>query len=278
MGANHVDSEQAPQRPGSAGPGRDAQDAPASTDLATTLSGHDPPVRARPARRLRRRRVPGRARADDHRRRAAVDPRGPRRPGEGHRLDRAAQGVVDHQRLPAGLHPHDAAGRPDDRPVGRPPAVHGRVVDLHRRLRAGRAVAVDGPAHRGTAGPGGRRRRARAGRDGRRRAPVRRCGPAAGPRRHRGADVPRDGRRAVRGRDDPRLRACGGCDRGHEPRAVPRSGLALGLLHQRPDRAGRAAPGLGRVGGLGHAAAGREAGPPRSRVVRAGACSSGSSG
>ena len=79
-----------------------------------TLPRRDRPA---PARRARRRRVPRRARADDHGRRAAGDRHRPRR------LDPAARGVVDHQRLPAGLRRDDAAGGPARRPVGQPAAV-----------------------------------------------------------------------------------------------------------------------------------------------------------
>ena len=59
----------------------------------------------------------------------------PRRPDRRLRLDRAAQGELDHQRLPARLHPDDAAGRPAGRPVGRPPAVHRRARRVHGRAR-----------------------------------------------------------------------------------------------------------------------------------------------
>ena len=57
------------------------------------------------ARRPRDRRVPRRARADDHGRRAAGDRHRPRD------VDPPPRGVVDHQRLPAGLRRDDAARR-----------------------------------------------------------------------------------------------------------------------------------------------------------------------
>ena len=172
------------------------------------------------------------------------------------------------------------AGRMTDLWGARRPFLAG-ARRLHRRLGAGRAVADDRPAHRRAARPGGRRRRPRAGR---RRPPPRTCsrrGPAAGARGHRGADVPRDGRRAVR--RAPRSSASVHAEEalaGPAARsdAVPRPGLALGLLHQRPDRARRAAPRLGGVGRLGHAAACRAARPRGAALVRAGAARSGSSG
>ncbi len=166
-------------------------------------SAHGPPLGPRAARRPRGRRVPGRPRADDHGGRPAVDPGRPGRLGRQLRLDRAAQGELDHQRLPAGLHRDDAAGRPAGRPVGRPPAVPGRARRVHRRVGAGRGGPDPRPADRRAARPGGRRRRARPGRDGRRGAPVRRRRAAAGARRDRRADVPRHGRRPVRRRRDP---------------------------------------------------------------------------
>ena len=47
-------------------------------------------------------------------------------------LGRAAQGELDHQRLPARLHPGDAAGRPPGRPVGCAPAVPRRRSSCSR--------------------------------------------------------------------------------------------------------------------------------------------------
>ena len=96
---------------------------------------HGPPLGVRAARRHRGRRLPGRPRAHGHRGRAAIDPGRPRRSEQRIRLDRAAQGQLDHQRLPAGLHPDHAHGRPAGRPVGRPAAVHGRA---RRSSRSGR--------------------------------------------------------------------------------------------------------------------------------------------
>ena len=97
------------------------------------------------------------------------------------------------------------------------------------------------------------------GRDGRRRPPVRRPRPAAGARRHRRADLPGHGRRAVRRGGDPLVGPRGGRPRRRGPRRIvvgpARAGLALGLLRERADRPGRAHPGVGRVGGLGHAEA-----------------------
>ena len=75
-------------------------------------------------------------------------------PARRDRLGRAAQGQLDHQRLPAGLHPDDAAGRPAGRPVGRPSPVHGRPGRLRRRVRAGRRVPDARPADRRAARPG----------------------------------------------------------------------------------------------------------------------------
>jgi hypothetical protein len=119
------------------------------------------------------------------------------------RLDGPAQGLVDHQRLPAGLRRDDASGGPPDGPVGRAPALPGGLaVFTLGSLLAG--LAQTGSADRGAARPGGRRRRDHPGGHGRRLASVRGPGPPAGAGHHRRADVPGHGRRAVRRRRGPR--------------------------------------------------------------------------
>ena len=180
----------------------------------------------------------------------------PRRPDRRLGLDRAAQGELDHQRLPARVHPDDAPGRPARRPVGRPPAVPRR-----RSASSSSARALAGPRQNldqliaarlvqavgggvlvpvGTAAAahlyGGRR-------------------PAARARGHRRADVPRDGRRAVPRRGDPGVGPPGGRARRRRARRAgrrraPRPGLALDLLRQRADRARRrwSSPGRPRAG------------------------------
>ena len=85
-------------------------------------------------------------------------------------------------------------------------------------------------------------RRARPGRDGGGVAPVRRDRAAAGARRHRRTDVPRDGRRTVRrGRHPvvgPRRGRAGRRRPGQRTPGGPAGAVvALDLLHQRPDRA-----------------------------------------
>ena len=193
---------------------------------------HGPPLGVRAPRRHRGRRLPGRPRAHGHRGRAAVDPGRPGRSEQRIRLDRAAQGELDHQRLPAGLHPDHADGRPAGRPVGRPAAVHGRARGLHVRVGAGRCCPVARPAHRGTARPGGRWRRARPGRDGRRLASVRWRDATAGAGRRRRADLPRDGRRTGR--------------RGGHHRLGPPGGRAgRGGRRRRGDRRSSRPPGAG---------------------------------
>ena len=120
---------------------------------------------------------------------------------------------------------------------------------------------VDRRADRRPCRPGHRRRNPRAGRDGCGVAPVRGPRPAAGARRHRRADVPRDGRRSVRRGGDPRRARRP--RRPHRARRRPersaperyRAVVAVGLLPQRPDRHRRPARRLGRVGRLGDAAA-----------------------
>ena len=135
-------------------------------------------------------------------------------------------------------------GRPAGRPVGRPAAVHGRAGRLHDRVGARRGRPVARPAHRGTARPGGRWRRARPGRDGRCVASVRWRDAAAGAGRHRRADLPRDGRRTRRRGGHHRLGPPGGrAGRGGRRRrgdVGPRARLALGVLPQHPDRPHRA--------------------------------------
>ena len=110
----------------------------------------------------------------------------------------APAGLLDHQRLPAGLRADDAAGRPPGRPVGCPPALPGRPRRLRGRVGAGRAAPSrsTSSSRRGSSRPSAAA--PRPGRDRRRVPPVRGARPAAGPRGHRGADVPRDGRRTVR--------------------------------------------------------------------------------
>ncbi len=172
----------------------------------------DCPLQARAARRVRDRRVPGRPGTDDHGRRLAVHPGGPRGPGWDVRLGRTAQGQLDRQRLSARLHPHDAAGGPPGGPVGSASAVPGSAGGLHRGLGAGRGGPGSRPAHRRTARPGGGRRRPRPGGNGGRGASLRRPGSSSGARGHRRPDVPGHGGRAVPGCRDP-----GRCPPGGRP-------------------------------------------------------------
>ena len=142
-------------------------------------------------------------------------------------------------------------------------------------LGAGGPLPDDGPADRRPTRPGGRRWRPRPGRHGRGGAPVQRPGAAARARGHRRAHVPRDGRRPVPRRGDPRARSTPRTPSPGPISATPwtdvlRPGLAMDLLHQRPDRDRGTPPRLGRVERLGHAA---PAGSHRCRgrgLVRAG--------
>ena len=179
---------------------------------------------------------------------------------------------LDHQRLPAGLHPDDAAGRPAGRPVGRAAAVHGRrsaifvvgsalagAAQTLDQLIAARLVQAVGGGVLVPVGDGRRRRTCSTARRGRGRSgsigALTFLGMAAGP---------------VRRRRDPRLGprrdalAVGAARRPLRPR--PRPGLALGLLPQRPDRARRAAPRPGRPRAGWETP--RRAGPRRRRSVR----------
>ena len=106
---------------------------------------------------------------------------------------------------------------------------------------------------------------------GRRGPPVRWGGAAAGARRRRRADVPRDGGRSGRRGGDPRVgppRDDAGRGRPERARGRrPLPGMALGVLPQHPDRAHRARPRLGRRARLGDAAprrAGWTSSAPRS--------------
>ncbi len=87
--------------------------------------------------------------------------------------------VVDHQRLPAGLHPDDADGRSAGRPVGRAPAVPRCAGRVHRRVRAGRAR----PRRWTSSSPRGSSRPSAAG-----------CSCRSGPRSPRTCSVARCGR------------------------------------------------------------------------------------
>ncbi len=233
-------------------------------------SARDPPVASRLGRappRLRHRRVPRRARADDHGRRPARHRDRPRD------VDPPPRGVVDHQRLPAGLHRHDARRRPARRPVRRPAAVPVGDGRVHDRVAPGRGGAVAGAPDRRTPGPGGGRRRADPGRDGGGLAPVHGRLPAAGARARRRHDVPGHGRRPVPRRGDPggvppgggagtpRVRA------GYGHRGGPRPRLALGVLRERPHRHRGPRDRLGGEQRLGDAAARGSGGPPRGRAV-----------
>ena len=145
------------------------------------------PLRARAARRLRHGRVPCRARTVDHGGGAALDPGGPGRRQRLVGVGRAAQSQLDHQRLPARLHPGDAPCREAVRPLGHPPAVPGGARDLRRRVARGRPRPEPRPAHRRAAPPGRRRRGARPGRA---RPPQRTCTAAERGRAPSASSVP----------------------------------------------------------------------------------------
>ena len=206
------------------------------------------------------RRVPGRPRADDHGRRPALDPRRPRRGERDVRLGGAAQGELDHQRLPARVHPDDAARRPPRRPVGRPPPGHGRAGRLHGRVGAGGDGPGPRPAHRGPA----RSRRSVAGSSSR-------SGTAAAAHLYEGHGRPRAlgviGALTFLGmaagpflgaamlsaiHPEAVLDGAGLAERSTRCRA--RAGVALDLLRQRADRAGGVGPRVGGRARLGDAA------------------------
>ena len=192
------------------------------------------------------------------------------------RLDRAAQGELDHQRLSARLHPRRCrwpAGWPTS---GAPGGCSSAALAIFIvGSRAGRAWPRPRPAHRGAARPGGRRRRPRAGRHGGRGAPVRGRGAAAGARRHRRPDVPGHGRRAVRW---ARRSSAPSHPEGRSPRPAlagtplgrrPRPGVALGLLLQRADRHRRRCSSPGRRRPAGTRRAGGPGRRRRGGAVRA---------
>ena len=218
------------------------------TSLTTTVVGtlarppqlhspHGPTPRVRAARRVRCGGVPGRARADGDGGGAAVHPGQPRWRDERDGLGRAAQGELDHQRLPAGLHPGHAAVGPPGRPVGGATPVHRRAGPLRPRVRAGRCRPGPRPVDRRPSRPGARRRRPGAGRHGRRVPPVRRRGAASGARGHRCPDLPGHGGRARAGRRHPWLGPCrerargDRCrsDRSAEPRSWRRPGAGSSI-------------------------------------------------
>ena len=105
------------------------------------------------------------------------------------------------------------------------------------------------------------------------------AGSAAGARRGRRADLPRDGGRPRRRGGDPRLGPPRRGPRDGRPdrhgRGDPRPGLALGVLRQHPDRDHRHRPRLGRVRGLGDATPRRAGRRRRGGLVRPGAASAG---
>ena len=243
---------------------RDAARVPRAGSAARTLPAWTAGRRLVPARRLRDRRVPGRARADGHGRRPAVDPADLVDVGRQAGLDRAAQGQLDRQRLPAGLHPRRcpwpaawptcgaragcswaplvvfivgsalAGTRPDPRPA-------------HRGARSSRRVGGGVLVPVGTAAAAhlfeGHARARALGVIG----ALTFLGMAAGP--FLGAAILGVGPPRGRARPAPGSPTAPLADR-------PRPGLALGLLRQRPDRAHRAGPGLGRLRRLGDADAG----------------------
>ena len=107
-------------------------------ELLHAAAIRDQPL-ARPRPRLPRA-VHGRARRDDHERRAAVDPAGPRlQPG---------QPAVGDQLVHAGVRRVPAARRSSRRPVRSQAHLPRRRRDLHRRVAGQRAVAVGRDAHR----------------------------------------------------------------------------------------------------------------------------------
>ena len=128
---------------------------------------------------------------------------------------------------------------------------HAGLITFTLGLAPGRAGPVARDPHRRPARPGDRRRDPRAGRDGGRLAPLRRRRAAPGARRHRGADLPGHGRRAVRRgldhrRDPSRRRARRGRHRRRSRPDRPRGPVALRLLRQRPDRRSRPSAWPGR--------------------------------
>ena len=156
------------------------------------------------------------------------------------------------------------------------------LVDLHRRVDAGGPRPEPRPAHRGPARPGGRRRRAGAGREAAAAAHL-----YDGPSRPRALGVigaltflgmavgPFIGA-AVLSSFHPED-ALEGAGLGRIVAGDVRAVVAVGLLHQRADRPGRPAPRVGCVGRLGHAPATRSDRRRRGVLVRRRACSPGSS-
>ena len=154
------------------------------------------------------------------------------------------------------------------------------LVAVHRRLAAGRARA-----RRSSCSSAARLVQAVGGgilvpvATSAAHAPVRRRHAPPGAGRHRRADVPRHGRRAVPGRRDPRLvpprgGAVAARDPADEPaHRHPRAGLALGVLRQRADRDPRDRHRLGRQQRLGDAAAGGPGRPRRGRSCSRCSCS-----
>ena len=168
------------------------------------------------------------------------------------RLERAAPGLLDHHGLPGGVHRGHATGgtrrRPfrlaeADDPVAA--AVRARFARLRRRPHPGGARLR--PRH-----PGRWRRRHPAHRHGRREPPLRRPLPLPCARFHRCCHLPGDGHRPAAGRAHPGLARPARCARldrhlGWHRGRLPRTGLALGLLHHRTVGA---AGGRLRVGSL----------------------------
>ena len=219
------------------------------------------PRLARAARRPGHRRVPRRPRADDHGGRPAGDRRRPRR------LDAPARGVLDHQRLPAGLRRHDAAGRAGW------PTCGARGGCSCGRSSCSRWAACS-PAWRPTLElliaarlvQAVGRRRAGPGRDLRGLAPVPRRRPAARAGRHRRADVPGHGRgpvpRAPRSwAPSTRRRRCRGwaSSPARCSPAAARARLALGVLRQRARSGSSPSWSPGRRAAAGRRRAGRAA-------------------
>ena len=234
-------------------------------ELTRTLVGPSRPVPRRPDDRPRR---------DDRRRRAAVDPRGPRLLRRVPRVGR--ERVPDHvRRLPP-------ARRPLRRPLRAPPAVPARDHALHARVGGVRPRDLAGDARRRARGAGDRRRSrlrrraladddalhgARRAREGDGRLRLRRLGRRIDRRPPRR----RPHRRARLALDLPRQRA--GRDRGRGPladahpvgarrdhrREARHRGCRDG--HRRPDARGLRGRERER-GGLGH---GADARAPRRR-------------
>ena len=137
------------------------------TPTARLHSAGEPWRIARPPGRARRRRVPGRPRADDHRRRPAVDHRGHGPPGG----DRRARGWTQLRRaswivngyLLVYVATMPLAGRLADL-WGARRLFLGALVGVHRRVVPGRSRPEPRHADRGAPRPGRRRRHPRPGR------------------------------------------------------------------------------------------------------------------